>query len=864
MKFLVITILPICLVLKTSAQKLPLKIDSYLQWTEVNRPAISNDGKFASYRIENQPLGSGTNVILSVKTGWKVSYGSLDEPSFSNDSKEYFAKLSNDTLLNINLTTHKIKKIGHVNSYQLFMKGADQWLITKYNSPNNELRITTLGKQGLLSYNSVDKYVVSPNGKSIILICSDNTSINRENLLYIIDLDKKSKKLVFKGEGIHDLIFSENGNSLAFMVNLASENRIWEYSIGSEHAIDITNSLHIKDNLKINTGLMWKFSHDGKKLFFSLQENKPLRVNLDSNLIIYNFQDPYLPNSILPTDQYLAVYNLIEKKSVQLTYKYDEVLFLPKSTPDDIIVIKTTTLGARDTTYIPFFQKKSYFVCSTNDGDRSPIKIDSQEELSSFTISPSGSYIVYYDPEQNGYFCYSKKNKQSFLILSNRNNELSRVDKLRFPNKSNVGITGWLSDKNLLINGSHDIWNVDLQNNSSFNLTKNLSISRDIVYNLPLVNYNVERMIDGSVILSAFDLKTKKYALYQWKIAETEKPIRLNFQPIYMGDIQEVYSGLTDNDFVKAKYKNAFIVKKESATEAPNYFYTVDFRKFDPISNIQPQKSFNWMTSELHTYRDSFGNMIEAILYKPEDFDSTKRYPLVFNYYETKSNGLNLYESPTLIGGDIPIAWLVSNGYLVAKVNMEGKAGKIAEGTLRSINAAADHFERFKWVDSTKMAISGHSFGGFETNYIIVNSTRFAAAVSGAGISNSIQFYNETDGDFSGQFIRNLAMTLVKPLTDAPLLYLKYSPIAYANRIKTPLLIMHNPNDPNVDFRQSLSFYYELRGLKKKVWMLSYNNEGHGIARTMNKLDFNTKLPEFLDYFLKGKPMPLWMERSSQ
>jgi len=264
------------------------------------------------------------------------------------------------------------------------------------------------------------------------------------------------------------------------------------------------------------------------------------------------------------------------------------------------------------------------------------------------------------------------------------------------------------------------------------------------------------------------------------------------------------------------------------------------------------------MISELHKYHDREGNEIEGILYKPENFNSNQKYPLIFNYYEQKSSELNQYESPEKLGGDIPIAWLVSNGYLVFKADIFSHPKEVGKGALNSVNAAADYLVKFNWVDSAKMAISGISFGGFETNYIVTHSNRFAAAISGAGVSNMITYYHDAiiDGEYT--FIQENQSKMVSSLTEDKDLYIENSPIMFADKVTTPLLIMHNPGDERVLFKHGLSFFMELRGLKKKVWMLSYKDDFHGISDD-NAIDYYTKVTQFFNSYLKNYPQPNWM-----
>ncbi|MCL4844569.1 MAG: prolyl oligopeptidase family serine peptidase, partial [Bryobacteraceae bacterium] len=99
------------------------------------------------------------------------------------------------------------------------------------------------------------------------------------------------------------------------------------------------------------------------------------------------------------------------------------------------------------------------------------------------------------------------------------------------------------------------------------------------------------------------------------------------------------------------------------------------------------------------------------------------------------------------------------------------------------------------------------------------------------------------------------------PLIDAPLKYLENSPIFHANRVKTPLLMVHNDQDDAVPWYQGIEIYLALRRLDKEVYLLNYNGEFHGLRRRQNQKDWTIRMQQFFDHHLKDAPKPEWMER---
>jgi len=255
------------------------------------------------------------------------------------------------------------------------------------------------------------------------------------------------------------------------------------------------------------------------------------------------------------------------------------------------------------------------------------------------------------------------------------------------------------------------------------------------------------------------------------------------------------------------------------------------------------------------------GNIGEGILYKPENFDSLRKYPVILNFYENQADEVNNFLFPKLSSGDLDIPYFVSNGYLVLCPNIYFKVGHTGECALNSVLSAAKNLSRKSWVDSRKMGIHGHSMGGYEVNYIVSHTNFFAAASEGSGPTDLISGYGSLNGwGISLQFIYEAyQLRLNSTLWNTPNMYIKNSPIFFADKVRTPLLIMHNKEDFQVPWQQGIEWYTALRRLRKKTWMLQYDDEGHAINSEQNQLDYSFRVMQFFDVYLKGDNPPKWM-----
>src|SRR5690606_16381008 len=108
-----------------------------------------------------------------------------------------------------------------------------------------------------------------------------------------------------------------------------------------------------------------------------------------------------------------------------------------------------------------------------------------------------------------------------------------------------------------------------------------------------------------------------------------------------------------------------WIVMRQSAMEYPNFYVSKGLKQFTPLTQLQPQKAYNWLRTEAVSWRMYNGQLNYGVLYKPENFDSTRKYPIIFNYYDKYSQRCYQFPMPGLTVDNINIPWFVSRGYLV-------------------------------------------------------------------------------------------------------------------------------------------------------------------------------------------------------
>jgi len=238
---------------------------------------------------------------------------------------------------------------------------------------------------------------------------------------------------------------------------------------------------------------------------------------------------------------------------------------------------------------------------------------------------------------------------------------------------------------------------------------------------------------------------------------------------------------------------------------------------------------------------------------------------MIVYFYEQLSDYINSYQEPRPSASTVSRSFYCSNDYFVFVpdiVYKDGQPGQsafncILPGVLKLVNERS-------YIDKDRLALQGQSWGGYQTAYLITKTDLFACGMAGAPVANMTSAYGgiRWGSGLSRAFQYERGQSrLGGDLWSNSRDYFENSPLFYADRVQTPLLIMHNDNDGAVPWYQGIEYFSSLRRLEKPVWMLVYNNEEHNLTKRANKVDLSHRMFGFFNYYLKDDPMPLWMEK---
>ncbi|MDP4148752.1 MAG: prolyl oligopeptidase family serine peptidase [Bacteroidota bacterium] len=842
------------------AQKPVLDTTAINNWRLVEEGGIlSPDGKYAGY-ADSKLYGAEYSAdrvyfIKSTYGSWEKRIAGVEKAQFTADSREA-AYIQGDTLHIITLGSNEDKAIPGVSAYQLFKKGNDEGLLCYFKA---DRKVVIRGEDRReTAYSDVDGWLLSSDGTTLLIRSNHD---KEGQIVSRVNIGTGESQTIWEGSPVKDWVMSESGGQIAFSTkDQVGLNHIFVCRAGQDKAADIANDHSEGIDRGLTIGKLLNFSKDGSRLFFNLVEELPKPDPNKISVDVWSYFDPKIQaeqlqdNAWRHTWDYLSLIRLDRNPTVVRLQQKGEKM--DKVSADGNYVVLDETQGDMDSRWSRASQFR-YEIVDTRNGKRSVIG-----KYRFLGFSASGRFLQLYDRSTGDYFVYELATGVLHPLTANVpvSPALANDDAASIGHRASLGISGWLSgDEAVLVNDYYDLWELDPTGRKApINLTSFQGAkTKTTFYNSQ--PYRREPVSGDTMILSAFNHDTKENGFYRVVLHRQQVPQKISMGPYAYFAPSTIIEGL--QPFVKASKASVYMVKRQSSSEASNYFVTTDFKAFHPVSDDYPEKSFNWMRTKLLLFKTVAGRKEQGVLYMPENFDPGRQYPLIVYYYEVKSDYLNGYHRPTDNHGDLNIPWFTSHGYLVFTPDFHYKLGSAGESVLQTVEGALKLLKSFPYVDGKHMGLQGHSFGGFETNFLVTHTHEFAAAVSSAGPSDWVSAMVAIDffGTCTPDFVQYSQGRMGTTLWENPDYYIRNSPVFYADKATTPILLVANKRDRNVSFTQGLEFFTALRRLGKKAWMLQYDREDHGEFHKPEQIDCLVRSTQFFDHYLKGAPAPKWM-----
>lgn len=716
------------------------------------------------------------------------------------------------------------------------------------------------------TFTQTEAYDFDKPGKRLVLFAYNvNKDSTNNNGVVLYSLAQQKADTVLNANEVRSFVFSEDGSKLAFMAEHGKDKKavqkffdLFLLTPGSSVAMQVVNKEAdgMPEGFSVSENGSIRFSQNGSRLFFG---TAPIPAPKDTSLVeidlvkvdIWNYKDDYLQTQQLARlanerrRSYMAVYDLTKNRMMQLATEGLPVVITVNEGNADY-VIATTDTGRRVSAQWEGRTFEDIYSIELATGKTTLVKRNLDGRV---FASPMGKYIMWYDSEDKNFFSYD--GSRTVNVTAGLDvpiyDELHDLPALPRP----YGAMGWLKDDAYMyIYDRYDIWKVDpAGKQKAVNITGDGRAGK-MVYRY-LQTDREERFLtpNQNMLFVLLNEETKAAAM-----AEARLSNKLKFKTVTSGDF--VYGRP-----LKALKANAMIYTKENYVASPDLFLYNG--KEHKITATNPQQAeYNWGTAELFHWTTLDGNQSSGVLYKPEDFDPAKKYPVILYFYERVTDNLNRYIAPSPTPSRLNISFFVSRGYVVMTPDIAYTEGHPGRSAYNYIVSGAQALAKEPWIDADNIGIQGQSWGGYQVAHLITRTNMFKAAWAGAPVANMFSAYGgiRWESGMNRQFQYEKTQSRIgATIWERPDLYIENSPLFHLQDVNTPLVIMANDADGAVPWYQGIELFTGLRRLGKPVWMLNYNGEAHNLIERKNRLDIQIREQQFFDWLLKGEKAPKWI-----
>jgi dienelactone hydrolase len=713
----------------------------------------------------------------------------------------------------------------------------------------------------------VTEYQFTKNAKYLLYIVSNKKKPETDGIYsFLIESAETYPLLTGKGN-YKKWIMNKNENYLGFLTDRddhEAENptfNLYGWKVGNKKAnlwISHTSTKGIPDGMAVSDKSNLTFSEDGKVVMFGIKEiPEPKKENEDSLVIeeakfdLWHWDDPY------PQPQQKKMAKKVRDNTWESVYFIKSKKFVKLADEDlpDVQLSRNGKLAYANNNW-PYTKRVAYdgtyadvFFIIPKTGERTLVKKDLYGRAN---ISPKTKYLYWF--ENKNWFVYNIETKTTTNVTGSLNIHFERHDWDRPNPPGSYGIAGWTNnDKSFLINDRYDIWEIAPDGSKARRITEGFGRENNLSFRYVKLDpdeYSIDP--DKPMLLRTINEETMASGFYRDRVNGDDLPEKLKMANKTFGYRQ-----------TKAKEANVLLYTRSSFDEYPDLWVSdLEFQNPQKITNLGLQmEPFIWGKAGLIDFKSADGKPLKGILIKPDNFDPEKKYPLMVYIYETLHQGLHRYRNPSP-GSSVNPPYYVSNGYILWMPDIEYDTGYPGKDALKCVLPGIQMLVRKGFIDEETIGIQGHSWGGYQIAYMVTQTNIFKAAEAGAPVSNMTSAYGGIR--WGSGMVRQFQYERTQSrqggsLWEVPLRYIENSPLFWADKVETPIMMMHNDEDGAVPWYQGIEFIMALRRLEKEAYMFNYNGEKHGLRKRVNQKDWTIRMAEFFDFHLKGAPAPQWM-----
>lgn len=857
-----------------------LTVDDLITWQRITDREISDNGKWVACKME--PWEGDATVYLYAAQGQETAtFSPADKFAFSASSgylvvtqtpgkstvdslkvlKTKEDKMPMNTLV-IYSVAGKKETIDSLKTFKL----ADEadWIAYQRGRKDSTLYVRSLDGSKTFQFPTVTDFQFAK--KSGMLYYT--SAAEGEAGIFTLNPEKGSPALIKEGKGVFkQTTFDEKGERLAFLYCADKDSSYKALSLWlSEHnapakEIATRGNRAFPAEWVINENGMLQFSKSASRLFFGtspeprqkdttqLAENRP-------NVQVWSWDEPVqytVQNYNKEKDlkkSYQAVYNLGNGSIFQLANEELPNIQLGNEGDAPLALLSTSRPYSLSSMW-EARTRSDYYTVSLDNGERKQI---AQADYGRFCLSPQGKYAYWYGETDSCWYTIALAEGKQYRLTTPESfpawDEENDVPDYPYAH----GAAGWTAnDLNLLIYDRYDIWKFDpTAATPPINLTVN-GRKEKLSYRLEQLDKEA-RFIDlgKPQLLKGFNEATKGYGFYNARLSAPAAPKTLLAGNYMLRSIN------------KAKNTDDVIYTMETFQQYPDIHYsTLAFKKSVQLTHgDKQQEGFIWGTAELVSWISLDGRPLEGVVYKPANFDPNKKYPMMVNFYERNSETLYNYRMPEPHRSTIDYHLYNSNEYVIFNPDIRYVDGYPGESCYNCLMPGITMMIAKGYIDEKGIGAQGHSWGGYQVAYLATRTNLFSAIESGAPVVNMFSAYGGIrwgSGMARSFQYEHTQSRLGATLWSSPLRYLENSPLFTMDKVQTPILIMHNDADGHVPWYQGIEYFVAMKRLGKPCWLLNYTGEPHWPMHMANRIDFQRRMFQFFNHYLKNDKMPKWM-----
>ena len=810
----------------------PLTLEDYAQWNSIRNTVISSNGSYMTYaytpnegdatmhirKIDGDTLRTvinGKQVVFSADSNWLAYLVDPTKKAAKKLKKDKKLVLSDLQILNI-----KTNVVAKVKSVKRFSFSKTSKFIAIHKNSNDakadhkgsDLLLKDVINDKTLNIGNVSSYAFNKEGTLFSYVVDADG--DNGNGMYLIDLSNLRTWPLHTGAATYSqMSWNKKTNQIAVLFGTKEDGKIerkntlyWTSNLasgmtalGAQPTYSPKGNASFPKNMVISEYSRLTWNEAGTQLFFGVKKQQveiKKKDLLKADVDVWHWKDERTQSRQTVQanrdrkSTFTAVLNLKNKKFIQL--ENNDMPSVSINEKNTWAVGRVDTLYRKDVN-IPGGFADLYSI-NTLTGAK---KLISKKVYRSMGGSPNGEWVLF---SRDGVVMgYNFKTGTQSNLTKRTGVNFSNVENDKPVEKPTYGVAGWSKDGNtLLLNHKYDLWTVSLNSTKFSNLTRGLGNKGNIRFRMVQLDREAKTFdTSKSLMLSAYGDKTKKSGYY--KVTLGKKPRAL------------IYKDKMILGVVKAKKANKIMFTEQTFVDFPDYWVSdLSFKRPKKITNANPQQSkYTWGKRVLVDYTDKRGHKLQATLALPAGYDASKKYPMIVYFYEKMSQRHHQYSMPRY--DDRPhMSTYASNGYLVLMPDIIFDVGLPGSSALDDVTSAVKEVIKLGYADAARVGLQGHSWGGYESSFIVTQTDMFATVVTGAPLTNLISMYNvayKRSGNLNGPILEwSQGRMGVSPWENMAL-YRSQSPLHHAQKIKTPFLILHGTSDGAVDWNQGLEFY---------------------------------------------------------